>query len=290
MQILSAYFPTRLRGPATALAALSMSLFAAMPTYAATIFSDNFDTGATAAAQNAASWQAPTSTVAVTKSTAASGCCSLGFTYGGSAIGGQGMAQATLAVPQRTTYWFQYKLFVPSNYYHRNNDGASNNKFLAVYAMPYSNPGFQINLSTEPNGSGGSNLDVHYYNNGSEQTPVAAATNFIGSGDLGKWMSLVIQVAVPSGSSSQNGIVNVWKNGQQVVNITNLASYGGASNFINEVYFLGWANSGFTATTVLNIDDLVVADTPLTGTSTGTSTPPPTSTVVPDPPSSVSVQ
>lgn len=293
MQSLSALFPTRWRGAATALA-LSASLIAALPASAATVFADNFDTGTTASAMNGASWNAPTSTVAVTKSFGSSGCCSLAFTFQGVPSGQDDMAQATLTLPQRQTYYFQYQLFVPSNYYHRS-DSASNNKFLAIYAAPYQTPGFQINLSTEPNGSGGSNLEIHYYNNGSEQTPIAAASNFIGSGDLGKWMSLVVQVSVPSGSGSNNGIVNIWKNGTQITKVANLASFGGSSNYINQAYFLGWSNSGFTSTTVMNIDNLVIADTPLTaggstgsgGSGGGTA---PTGNTVPEPPTSVTVQ
>lgn len=287
MQSLLAHFPTRLRGPLTALA-VSASLFSALPASAANVFTDNFDIGTTATAFNGAFWDAPTSTVAVTNTFGYSGsCCSLAFTYQGVPLGQDGMAQATLTMPQRTSYWFQYELYIPSNYYHRTNTTASNNKFLAVYASPYQTPGFQINLSTEPNGSGGSNLEIHYYNNGSEQTPIPAASNFIGPNDLGKWMSLVIQVSVPSGSGTNNGVVSVTKNGTKIVNVTNLASYGGASNYINQAYFLGWSNSGFTSTTVLNIDNLLVSDTAPGSTSGGGGTTTPTP--VPDPPSSVTV-
>jgi hypothetical protein len=291
MQMLPPQFLTRLRGTATALA-LSASLIGAMPVSAATIFSDNFDSGSTAAAQNGASWDAPTSTVAVTNTLGQSGCCSLQFTYAGVPLGQDDMAQATLTLPQRTSYWFQYSLYVPTNYYHRTNTTASNNKFLAVYAAPYQTPGFQINLSTEPNGSGGSNLEIHYYNNGSEQTPIPAFSNFItASNDGGKWMNLIVQVTVPTGASTNNGIVSIWKNGTQIANVTNLAAYGGSSNFISQAYFLGWSNSGFTSTTLMDIDNLVVADTPLTSSgSSGSGSGSTTAAAVPDPPTQVSVQ
>lgn len=289
MQILSARFLTPLRAPAAALA-LCASLLVAMPASAATIFADNFDSGAVApAAANGAAWQAPTSTVAVTSANPLSGCCSLAFTYAGSALGGQGMAQATLYFPQRQAYWFQYQLFIPSNYYHRVNSGASNNKFLAAYAVPYG-VGYQVNLSNDPNGSGGSNLTLHYFNDEHEQTPIPLYNNFISTGDLGKWMAVTVQVAAPTGEGTNDGIVKVWKNGTQIANITNLGAYGGSNNYINEVYYLGWANAGFTNTTVMYIDNVVVADTPLTPNSGSSAPPPPPAAVVPDPPTAVSVQ
>jgi hypothetical protein len=247
--------------------------------HAGVIFTDNFDTGSTAGPQNGAAWRAPTSTVQVSSAQSFTPSYSLQFTYAGVASGQDGMAQATMDLPQRSEMWFHYKLYIPSNYVHRS-DGASNNKFLAVYAAPYQTPGFQINLSTEPNGSGGSNLEIHHYNNGSEQTVVPAASNFIATPDLGKWMDLVIQVRVPTSGSSANGIVAVWKNGKQITNVTNLQAYGGSSNYINQCYFLGWANSGFANTTYLYIDQLTIADSSLLSNTQPTNTPdPPTLTV-----------
>jgi hypothetical protein len=264
---------------AFAFVAVFASLCQAMPAAAAVIFTDNFDTGNTAGPQNGASWQAPTSTVSVSNAVSSSPSYSLQFTYAGVASGEDGMAQATMTLPQRSQYWFQYKLYIPANYYHRTDTGPNNNKFLAVYAAPYQTPGFQINLSTEPDGSGGSNLEIHYYNNGHEQSPIPVTTSFISNADKGKWMQLLVQVKVPSSSGSNDGIVNVWKNGQQVANVTNLASWGSTSNYISEAYFLGWADSGFTNTTLLYIDDLTVADTPLSS-----------SQPIPDPPSNVTAR
>jgi hypothetical protein len=237
------------------------------------IFVDNFDTGSTAAAQNGASWRAPTSTVNVSSAQSFTPKYSLQFQYAGVPLGQDGMAQGTMDLPQRSEIWFHYKLYIPSNYAHRSNTSASNNKFLAVYAAPYQTPGFQINLSTEPNGTGGSNLEIHHYNNGSELSVIPAASNFIAGSDLGKWMDLVIRVRVPTSGSSNDGIVAIWKNGTQVVNVTNLQAYGGSSNYINQCYFLGWANSGFTTTTYLYIDQLTIADSSLLPGSTQGTTP-----------------
>lgn len=257
--------------------AIFASLFQVTPAAAAVVYTDNFDTGRTAGPQNGASWQTPTSTVTVSNAVSSSPSYSLQFLFGGVPSGQDDMAQATLTLPQRSQYWFQYKLYIPANYNHRTDTGPNNNKFLAVYAAPYQNPGFQINLSTEPDGSGGSNLEVHYYNGGHEQSAIPVTAGFIGNADKGKWMQLLIEVKVPSSSSSNDGIVSVWKNGQQVANVTNLVSWGSSSNYITEAYFLGWADSGFSNTTMLYIDDLTVADAPLS------SQPRP----IPDPPTDV---
>lgn len=230
---------------------------------AATIFSDGFESGLLSRiVQNLAVWQTPTNTVSVSNERSYSGSYSLKFTYDAVPLGGDDFAEERITLPQKSEYWFNYKLYIPSNYVHRS-DGPSNNKFLAVYSNPYGTPGFQVNFTTEPNGSGGSRLVVHYYNMGHEATPFEVVSNFITDPDKGKWMDLIVQVKVPTSASSSDGVMKMWKNGQQVVNVTNLNAWGDTQNYINEAYFLGWSNSGFSETTSLFIDDVQISDTPL---------------------------
>ncbi len=54
--------------------------------------------------------------------------------------------------------------------------------------------------------------------------------------------------------------MKLWKNGQ-LVGTSRTCSLGGTGkNYIDAAYFLGWSNSGFTQKTVLNIDDVSIAD------------------------------
>jgi hypothetical protein len=268
---------SRKRTLTAVLAALALSTAAT----GATLFTDGFEAGTlNRTAQNGVSWINSQAT-AVSNTQAASGQYSLRFTFAGVPRGEDSFAEQRIALPSRPAYWFRYKLYIPTNYAHRS-DSYSNNKFLAVYQSPYlkENGGFQVNFSLQPNGSGGSNVEVHHYNNGSEG-PVRwdVVRDFVSDADKGKWMDLIAEVRVPASATSSDGIMRLWKNGQQVVNITNLASWGGSGkNYIDQAYFLGWANSGFDQTTLLYIDDVQVSDTPI---SAGT---------VPNPPTNVTSQ
>ena len=245
---------------------------------AATLFTDGFESGTLSRTpQNGVAWT-DSNSVAVSNNVAASGTYSLRFNFAGVALGEDSWAEQRISMPQKSEYWFKYKLYIPANYNHRA-DEPSNNKFLAIYQAPYvkENPGFQVNFSLWANGAGGSDLYVHYYTAGTAREARLGQVNFITDADKGKWMELIAQVKVPSGNTS-DGVMKMWKNGQQVVNITDLQSYGGSGkNYIDQAYLLGWANSGFTQATVQNIDDFVLADSPLNGP-------------VPNPPTNVTVQ
>ncbi len=92
-------------------------------------------------------------------------------------------------------------------------------------------------------------------------------------------MDLIAQVKVPTSSTSNDGVMKLWKNGQLVANITDLQSFGGTGkNYIDQAYFLGWANSGFTQATVMNIDDVTIADSAITAG------------LIPNPPTNATVQ
>ena len=246
---------------------------------AATLFTDGFETGTlNRTAQNGVAWIDSTST-AVSSSVAASGKYSLQFNFAGVPLGQDSFAEQRITMPRKADYWFRYKLYVPTNYVHRLDDYA-NNKFLAVYQAPYLkvNPGFQVNFSLQPNSSGGSDVEVHHYNGGVEGPVQVVYRNFITDADKGKWMDLIAEVKVPTSSTSKDGVMKLWKNNTQVVNITNMPSWGGTNgNYIDQAYFLGWSNSGFAQATALNIDDVTIADSSLIG-------------AVPNPPTNVKAQ
>ena len=92
-----------------------------------------------------------------------------------------------------------YDLYVPGNYAHRVVSPA-NNKFLAIYRDPYGALGYQVNFSTGPNGSGGSDLGTHYYENGVEGRVIypASARSFLTAADAGKWRRIVVHMKTPT--------------------------------------------------------------------------------------------
>jgi hypothetical protein len=235
--------------------------------FAATLFSDGFESGNLSTTQNQVRW-IDSQDVTVSTDVSSTGKYALKFNFVGGALGTDAWAEQRISLPRKSDYWFKYRLYIPSNYVHRVDD-YSNNKFLAVYQAPYlkDNPGFQVNFSLQANGSGGSDLEVHHYNGGIEGPVRTVAADFIKDSDKGKWMDLVAEVKVPTSATSKDGVMRLWKNNQLVTSITDLPSWGGANgNYIDQAYFLGWSNSGFAQTTSLYIDDVVIADTSLNGT------------------------
>ena len=67
----------------------------------------------------------------------------------------------------------------------------------------------------------------------------------------------------PSSATASDGIMQMWKNGDLVTNETSLDNYGGANeNYMDELYLLGWSNSGFTEETIFYLDNLSIDNEP----------------------------
>ena len=233
-------------------------------TYAANLFQDGFETGNLSHSENNIHWGDSANT-SVSSTIKATGAYSLAFPFNGGSLGSDAWAEQRIELNQPyTELWVKYDLYIPSNYNHRV-DSPSNNKFFALYRNPYTTPGFQVNLSTEPNGTGGSDLEIHYYKSGSEQSPLSVTSNIITSSDYGKWMNLIMHFKAPTGSSSNDGVVELWENGTLSFSRKDMASWGGSGqNYFDAAYILGWSNSGFSQTTTLYVDNVVLSTTPLT--------------------------
>ncbi len=75
--------------------------------------------------------------------------------------------------------------------------------------------------------------------------------------DLGKWMEVIIHVKVAS-KSNNDGVVQVWKNGEKYFDATNVKNYSDMGyNYYDKGYLLGYSNSGFEEETNLYIDNVV---------------------------------
>lgn len=203
---------------------------------------------------------------------------------------GDSFAEQRVRFPAKQQVWVSYDLFIPSNYYHRTQaSNGQNNKFFAIFNNNYV-PGFQVNFSMEPDGNGGSRLDIRFYDFGRERgngafEPSGGWPRIIDrNADLGKWMKIVMQFKVPTSDSVNDGVMKIWKNGTQLLNINNLNSHGTSGfNYMDQAYILGWSNSGFAQQTNLIVDNVVFSDEPLP--TTGTTQEP----VAPMPPSNFNV-
>lgn len=77
------------------------------------------------------------------------------------------------------------------------------------------------------------------------------------SADLGKWMEVIIHLKIAS-ESNDDGIIEVWKNGEKYFDTTNLPNHSELGyNYYDKGYLLGWSNSGFEEETILYIDNVI---------------------------------
>lgn len=250
--------------------------------WAATILQDGFESGDLSSPVGTGSWGASNAgtndSVSVSSLEPHVGMYSLRFLFYGDYPSDAWAEQRADFGSQYSEIWGRLYVYIPENYLHAATS-PNNNKFWAVYASPYTSPGFQINLSTARISDTQSALVLHIYDDGIEQTPLSPDNDFINSGDFGTWLEIIVHVKVPANTSSSDGIIEVWKNGAKVADYDNLDIYGSAGrNYIDEMYLLGWSNSGFVDTTIFYIDDVLISDTQigsdptisLTGTCTGT--------------------
>lgn len=258
--MLSIAFPCALQRTLARLAVIAL-----MPgAWAAPLFQDGFESGTLDHTDNGVSYGSSVYTT-VSNERARTGQFALRFEFEGGATGEDAWAEQRLSFPDQTELWVAYDLFVPDNYHHRTESGASNNKFLAIYRAPYTDPGFHLNWSVNPDGNGGSNLALHRYRNGIEQSS-RPPTDDLGVGvitaeDRGQWIHIEAFIRVPSSADSEDGVMRMWKDGTLVTDETALNNYGGDDeNYFNELYLLGWSNSGFDEDTIVYIDNLTLSE------------------------------
>ncbi len=258
--------------------ALAASIAVASTTgaHAAVLFADNFDTANLSKTTGAAKWNGITSVVA-SNDRSVSGNYSAKFTFVGAAsIQEDAFSELRFDLGSlQPEVWTQFKLYVPSNYAHRSGYGSTNNKIFRLWGNTYDDIE-KVGFSTWSY-NGMSNIQSDWNYNGEGIGPKGNAYNsFITSSDLGKWMTIKIQVK--AATATQKGTLRLWKNGALVIDNNGTMNSYSASNphAYRYGYLLGWSNSGFTQTTYMYIDDVVFATTEADlggGGSTTTSAP-----------------
>ncbi|REH56370.1 polysaccharide lyase-like protein [Tenacibaculum gallaicum] len=224
------------------------------------LFFDDFEKGDLSQTENNISYGSSTYS-SVSNEVKKDGEYSLRFYYKGGPSGEDAFSEQRISYSNTGELWIKYELYIPVNYTHRKENSASNNKFLAVYKNDYRYPGFHVNWSLSPNNTGGSNLTLHRYRNGTEQSTISPSgelgTDFITKNDQGKWIHIMARIKAPSSEKATDGVMQLWKNDVLVCDETALNMYGGINeNFMNEMYLMGWSNSGYLEDTVFYIDNL----------------------------------
>ena len=146
-----------------------------------------------------------------------------------------------------------YDLFIPSNYAHRDATGPDNNKFFRLWPTDYGD--LQKVGASLGYDAGYSKIGEDYVTAGntSISTNVTSTNGFVTADDLNAWMAVKIVVIAPT--DSQAGVIEIYKN-NVLFHSSNSVQYHAGTQGYRHGYLLGWANSGFTNTTYLHIDNL----------------------------------
>jgi hypothetical protein len=66
-------------------------------------------------------------------------------------------------------------------------------------------------------------------------------------------------------AANNDGVIEMWVDGVKTINNTTLPLYPdyGIGNYMRNGYLMGWANSGFSATSNTYIDDVIISGVPI---------------------------
>ncbi|MCH2533290.1 MAG: hypothetical protein MK008_02485, partial [Bdellovibrionales bacterium] len=158
------------------------------------------------------------------------------------------------------SYWIR----VPLNF----TQGSLNNKFLSLWPETYDRKG-TVTWQTRPNGNDGANLVVQ---DGGVTSGEVLSTPFISvPNDRGRWMQIVVRVKAASSSSSNDGIIQLYRRWEDQTSFQKLHDKSSANTWdttsaeqgISQGYILGWANDAYSVDTEWLVDDFAVTSEPL---------------------------
>ena len=196
---------------------------------------------------------------------------SLRFRY----IAGESMSEQRFLINDpHKELWIRYWLHVPSNFKH-NNKNPSNNKLLAIWMDDYEGRGDGSTVAWEfwSDGNSGSRLAVHYSKGrntymGSHQQHFSFIKY---PDDQGRWMQIVVRLKAPTTSSSNDGLIELYRRWEseseftlyhQLENAEFKYPTNGPQGW-NGGYFMGWSNPGYEQNTEWIMDDVVFSRTSL---------------------------
>lgn len=195
------------------------------------------------------------------------------MTFGPDATGDDARCEIrnTLDTASPRRLWVQWDMFIPSNYAHRAQTGSANNKLCEAWNVTYSdNNNFGLQLWPNDGTTAGSGPEV--------VSTVALAYPKAGGGlgewggpyedyivndDLNSWIQVRVMFDLGTTDTALDGACKCWKNGTLMLNESGLDIHdeGVLDREFNRFYIMGWSNSGFTNSTVIDIDNVKLYDT-----------------------------
>jgi hypothetical protein len=170
--------------------------------------------------------------------------------------------------------WIRFWLKVPINFRHSSNS-PSNSKLFALWMDGYSSKGAGPTIIWEfwNDGSGGSRLAYHYSPGGFRTANSHKQhKQFIRyPNDQGRWMQVVMQVEMARTTSSNDGVIRLYRRWDNETSFTMLhedtnADIGppsGGPKGWKAGYLMGWSNPGYSQRTEWLLDDLKFSNTSL---------------------------
>jgi hypothetical protein len=239
------------------------------------IFQDDFESGGLSRTSADFRWGASNgesgSKPGVTSTIARSGSKSLRFTFlGNASLSDDAWSEQrftfTKAMTEVYLDWYQYfpdgSEGLGPRFEYRNADGSDNNKFLLLWDDDYSNDRLCVGFESEWTSGSDGRLVTKWeagtspFGNKGADIWDPAITNAL----RGRWVQFRMHVKVAS-AANNDGIVELWVDGVKKIENRNLPMYapGGLGNYMKNGYLMGWANTGFTNTSLTYIDDFTVS-------------------------------
>ena len=233
-------------------------------------------------------WNDRTLNISVSNLHPNTGAYSARFPYGGADSFAE--LRGTFTSSYYEELWFQFDLFIPSNYAAYNNPNAygaaTNSKLFAVwghedeYTASANNPELVLSLwtldgsySSSPGSLTDGYIKAKRFSTGHYNNDIGTQLLFIPRSDLtaysangGRWMTVTIHVA---STLAANGTIEVWRRWEgesvatQILSYTNQSLYFAGQTGFKSWYLMGYSNPGYATSTTFYVDNVIVADTAL---------------------------
>jgi hypothetical protein len=237
-----------------------------------TVFADDFESGDLTHTQGAAAWTGwntgggATAGVGSVQTGRGSPGYGANFQFTGGASGTDSSVELRFDLGALyTELTVMFDMYIPDGgeswggaaYAHRN-DSPGNNKLIRLWGVDYADDE-KVGASLFHN-AGYSNVNAEWSEAGAGiGVNGQASAAFIEAGDLGTWINVKVYVKAPTAST--DGVLRIYKNGTLLIERTAMDNYAvGEAHAYRYGYLMGWANSGFAATTHVVLDNVVISE------------------------------
>jgi hypothetical protein len=228
------------------------------------VFRDDFETGNLTLATAGYRWGisqagAGDGQPRVVTAPAHSGTRVLAFTYGGNTDpADDGWSEQRFVFGANLTdvrlSWWQ---FFPADFTIRDAPGTDNLKWLILWDDVYETYRVLLGLNFD-RGSNGFQGITRQGVNGRELGGSSFWRPGLTAGMLGRWIFVELEAGVATGGQA-NGRLILTVDGQVVIDRRDFPIAGATKNYLKNGYLMGWANAGFSKTTVVYVDDFTVS-------------------------------